>query len=310
MQIDYYKLIERPPMQFPCDKVKSLVRGMTILVTGAGGSLGGELCKRLLDFCPRKLYILDSDENSIYNLEQDLLELNRKPQIGSVILTLQNKDGLERFIKIAKPEIVYHLAAHKHVPLMELNSLEALENNLYGTVNLVNILLDSHKLKKFVFVSSDKSVNPRGVYGFSKEMGERWIRETQDDRFLTVRLANVLGSRGSIMPLFIKQIKAGMPVTLTHPKASRYFMTPEEAINFLLSIITLKTQNKIYIPNIQQDILIQKVIENLCNQLGVKKRIKIINLRPGERLEEKLYSDDEKPVKTKYESILMLEEIK
>ena len=281
------------------------VIGQTVLVTGGGGSIGSELCRQIARLHPKHLIILDIYENNAYEIQQELIrkhgsDLSFEVQIASV----RDRKKLEHIFRTRHIDVVFHAAAHKHVPLMETNPEEAVKNNVFGTLNLVETA-DKYKVKNFVQISTDKAVNPTSVMGASKRICEMIIqkkgRESKTN-FVAVRFGNVLGSNGSVIPLFKEQIRTGGPVTVTHPDIIRYFMTIPEAVSLVLTAGSLAKGGEIFILDMGEPVKIKVLAENLIRLSGFKPhediKIEYTGLRPGEKLFEELLLNEEGITKT------------
>ena len=291
------------------DEVSRIYRGKRILVTGAGGSIGSELCRQLAAMGPREIVLLDKDENSIFEIDNDLRARSANgAAIHPVIANIMNADRLRILFEKYRPEIVFHAAAHKHVPLMEYNVTEAILNNVMGTNNLVDTARISG-VERFIFISTDKAVNPTSVMGATKKIGEVIIQEvakTNNTKFACVRFGNVLGSRGSVVPLFQKQISMGGPVTVTHPEVRRYFMSISEAVHLIIQAGTLCDKGEIFVLDMGEPIKIIDLVKALIRLSGNKEEdidIKFVGMRPGEKLYEEILIDEEKSRATKFEKI-------
>lgn len=291
------------------DEVSGVYRGKCILVTGAGGSIGSELCLQLTALGPREIVLLDKDENSIFEIDNDLRERGSNGvAIHPVIANIMNADRLRVLFEKYRPEIVFHAAAHKHVPLMEYNVTEAIMNNVVGTNNVVDAARISG-VERFIFISTDKAVNPTSVMGATKKIGEVIIQEvakTNSTKFACVRFGNVVGSRGSVIPLFQKQIARGGPVTVTHPEVRRYFMSIPEAVHLILQAGTLGEKGEIFVLDMGQPIKIVDLVKTLMRLSGHKEEdieIKFVGMRPGEKLYEEILIEKERSLATKFEKI-------
>ena len=292
-------LLGRDPINIDIDKVVGYVENKTILVTGGGGSIGSELCRQLATHNPKKLIIFDIYENNAYDI---LNELTRKyPELDVIALigSVRDSERLESVFSTYKPDIVYHAAAHKHVPLMEDSPNEAIKNNVFGTLKTVRAA-DKHGVKRFVLISTDKAVNPTNVMGATKRICEM-IVQTFDKRskteFVAVRFGNVLGSNGSVIPLFKRQIEEGGPVTVTHPDIIRFFMTIPEAVSLVLQAGGLAKGGEIFVLDMGEPVKIVNLAENLIRLSGFKPyediKIEFTGLRPGEKLYEEILMDEE-----------------
>ncbi|MCI8554123.1 MAG: polysaccharide biosynthesis protein [Clostridiales bacterium] len=294
-------LLGREPIQFDNHEIASFIRDEVCMVTGGGGSIGSELCRQIARYSPRLLIIVDIYENNAYEIQQELLReyhqsLNMTVQIASV----RDFKKMDQLFRRFRPTVVFHAAAHKHVPLMETNPEEAVKNNIIGTFNTAN-LADLYRVKKFVLVSTDKAVNPTNVMGATKrccEMIMQYMAEqSTGTEYVAVRFGNVLGSNGSVIPLFRKQIEDGGPVTVTHPDIIRYFMTIPEAVSLILQAGAMAKGGEIFVLDMGQPVKIVTLAENLIRQYGKEpyRDINIIftGLRPGEKLFEELLMSEE-----------------
>lgn len=297
-------LLFREAIQFDQNEVMPAYRGKTILVTGGGGSIGSELCRQLAKLEPARLVVFDIYENNAYDIEQELIRkygdrLNLSIEIGSV----RDEDRLREVFETYHPQIVFHAAAHKHVPLMEHSCGEAIKNNVFGTLNVANIA-EEYGVERFLLVSTDKAVNPTNVMGASKRLCEMIIQSKKDSRtnFVAVRFGNVLGSNGSVIPLFKKQIASGGPITLTDKRIIRYFMTIPEAAQLLLQTCAMASPGEIYVLDMGMPVKILELAENMIRLSGLTPYVDIdiqeIGLRPGEKLYEELLMKTEELNKT------------
>ena len=297
--IELEDLLGREPVEVTTEKIGRYVSGKTVLITGGGGSIGSELVRQIAANGVRKLIIFDVYENNAYEIQQDLKL--KYPNLDLVVLigSVRNGKKLSSVFDKHKPDIVYHAAAHKHVPLMEDSPNEAIKNNVFGTYKAA-LYADLHKVEKFVLISSDKAVNPTNIYGASKRICEM-IVQTFNNRskteFVAVRFGNVLGSNGSVIPHFRKQIEAGGPVTVTHPDIIRYFMTIPEAVSLVLQAGASAKGGEIFVLDMGQPIKINDLAKNLIKlsgyRPGIDIEIKYIGLRPGEKLYEELLLAEE-----------------
>lgn len=306
-------LLGREPIVMDCQITKEYIENKTVLVTGGGGSIGSELCRQIASYSPRNLIILDIYENNAYSIQQELIrtygnKLNMEVQIASV----RDKNKLEQIFSAKNIDIVFHAAAHKHVPLMENNPEEAIKNNIIGTYNTV-YMADKYNADKFVLISTDKAVNPTNIMGATKRICEMIIqafdRHSSTD-FVAVRFGNVLGSNGSVIPLFMDQIKAGGPVTVTHEEITRYFMTIPEAVQLVLRAARIAEGGEIFVLDMGEPVKIKDLAYNLIRLAGLvpDKDIKITytGLRPGEKLYEELLITEEKgQTKTEIDKIFI-----
>ncbi len=298
-EVDIEDLLGREPVQINVEEILDYVRGKVILVTGGGGSIGGELCRQIAGHEPRQLVILDIYENSIYEVQQELKA--RYPALDLVVLvaSVRNTKRMDKIFEKYHPDIVYHAAAHKHVPLMEESPNEAVKNNVLGTLKIVQAA-DYWKVKRFVLISTDKAVNPTNVMGATKRICEMII-QTYNNRsqteFVAVRFGNVLGSNGSVIPLFKKQIAEGGPVTVTDPNIIRYFMTIPEAVSLVLQAGAYAKGGEIFVLDMGQPVKILDLAQNLIKlsgyRVGEDIQIQFTGLRPGEKLfEERLMAEE------------------
>ncbi|MEM4997266.1 nucleoside-diphosphate sugar epimerase/dehydratase [Priestia sp. SB1] len=292
-------LLGRDPVELDIQSISKNITGKTILVTGAGGSIGSEICRQVSKFKPDKILLLGHGENSIYSID---MELNNKYkgefEIIPIIADVQDRNRIFDVMEKYKPDVIYHAAAHKHVPLMEYNPTEAVKNNVIGTKNVAEAA-DTFLVSTFVLVSSDKAVNPTNVMGSTKRIAEMVIQELDkhsQTKFVAVRFGNVLGSRGSVIPLFKKQIQTGGPVTVTHPDMTRYFMTIPEASRLVMQAGTLAHGGEIFVLDMGEPVKIVDLAKNLIKLSGYTEEeigIKYAGIRPGEKMYEELLGKDE-----------------
>ncbi|NQS92006.1 MAG: polysaccharide biosynthesis protein [Chloroflexi bacterium] len=305
-------LLRREPVQFGAERVRDLIRGKRVLVTGAGGSIGSELCSQISQCQPDMLFALGHGENSLFNLPDKIKLWSpevKKQKLNILIADIRDLERLENIFKRIQPEIVFHAAAHKHVPLMEQNLEDAITNNIQGTKNILS-LSKAHGVERFVYISTDKAVEPINVMGMTKRVGEKLVSQAAAETakpFVSVRFGNVLGSRGSVVPFFKKQIAAGGPVTITHPDVERFFMTIPEAVQLVLQASALGTANEIFVLDMGEQIKIRDLAVELIQLSGLEvgRDIEIVytGLRPGEKLSEALYGKNENPHNTDHEKI-------
>lgn len=304
-------LLRREPASVNLAEIAGFISGATILVTGAGGSIGSELCRQIARFGPRRLILLGHGENSIYTIEQ---ELARKfPALARDVIIADIRDGnkIHAILQRYRPQIVFHSAAHKHVPLMEQNVDEAITNNVLGTRNVVQAALAAD-VQRFVLISTDKAVRPTSIMGATKRIAEMIVQEAamrSGRAFVAVRFGNVLGSRGSVVPLFKEQIAAGGPITITHPEMTRFFMTIPEAVQLVIQAASLATPGQIYALDMGEPVRIVDLAKDLVELSGLKvgRDIEIVytGLRPGEKLHEELFTREEQRTATMYEKIFI-----
>jgi len=298
--VEISDLLGRKEIHLNNEKISEYIEGKTVLVTGGGGSIGSELCRQVAKLHPRLLIILDIYENNAYDIENELKRNHPELNLLVLIASVRDKRKMDWVFKIYRPETVFHAAAHKHVPLMETNPDEAIKNNVFGTLNVSS---SAHKYgtEKFILISTDKAVNPTNIMGASKRLCEMII-QTMDDlsektRYVAVRFGNVLGSNGSVIPLFKEQIRNGGPVTLTHRDIVRYFMTIPEAVQLVLQAGTYAKGGEIFVLDMGEPVKIYDLAENLIRLSGYEPHkeieIEIIGLRPGEKLYEELLMAEE-----------------
>ena len=303
-------LLGRDPIIFDKNKYGKYITDKTVLVTGGGGSIGSELCRQIAALGCKKLIILDVYENSAYEIQQELrMRYGNNLDLSVEIATICDKKELEDIFKKENIDVVFHAAAHKHVPLMEKNSEEAVKNNVFGTINLIDCA-DKYKVNKFVQISTDKAVNPTNVMGATKRICEMLIQmknRESDTEFVAVRFGNVLGSNGSVIPLFEEQIKKMGPVTVTHPDIIRYFMTIPEAVSLVITAGSMANGGEIFVLDMGDPVKIKDLAENLIRLSGFIPhediKIEYTGLRPGEKLFEELLMDEEGIQKTKSRKI-------
>lgn len=298
--VELQDLLGRDPVKVNLDEIYEYISGKVVMVTGGGGSIGSELCRQIAMSSPKQLIIFDIYENNAYDIQMELVRkypyLNLEVLIGSV----RNTARLDRVLSKYKPDIVFHAAAHKHVPLMEDSPNEAIKNNVFGTYKMAQASV-KYGVKKFVLISTDKAVNPTNIMGASKRLCEMVVqmmnRQSPDTDFVAVRFGNVLGSNGSVIPLFKKQIADGGPVTVTHPEITRFFMTIPEAVSLVLQAGYYAKGGEIYVLDMGQPVKIADMAHNLIRLMGyepdVDIKVEYTGLRPGEKLFEELLMDEE-----------------
>lgn len=297
--INYEDLLARDAIVIKNRKLGEFIHGKTVMVTGGGGSIGSEICRQILANNPKKLLIVDIYENSTYELERDLETYYPGADFQTLIASVRDYDRMEAIFKEYHPDIVYHAAAHKHVPLMEDSPNEAIKNNCLGTLNVVK-LADKYEVDRFVMISTDKAVRPTNVMGATKRICEMiiqtWDKKSKTE-FVAVRFGNVLGSNGSVIPLFLKQIEKGGPITLTHREITRFFMTIPEAVSLVLTAGLMAKGGEIFILDMGEPVKIYDLACNLIKMKGLVPekdiRIDVVGLRPGEKLYEELLMDEE-----------------
>ncbi|MFP3088799.1 polysaccharide biosynthesis protein [Treponema sp. TIM-1] len=316
--IDPQDLLGRTPVTVNLKQSLSYLRGKRVLVTGAGGSIGSELCRQLLSGGASRLYLFGHGENSIYQIDRELRLLQdegvgEKATLVPIIGDLKDRDYIDYILGRLKADVIFHAAAYKHVPMMEENPVAAIENNVFGTDNLVHGAR-KHGVKRFVLITTDKAVDPVSVYGVSKNLCEGLVLNAaaaSELNFMVVRFGNVLGSRGSIVPLFQKQIEKGGPVTVTHRDMRRWFMTIPEACSLVLKAGGVGVTGNLYLLDMGEPVWIREMAEQMIRFYGFEPerdiKIEYVGLRPGERLDERLWSADETPVATEFKRILKVE---
>ena len=312
-EMDPQDLLGREPVLFDLKESLSYVRGKRVLVTGAGGSIGSELSRQLLYGGAERLYLLGHGENSIWGIEKEIRRLQdagvgEKATIVPIIGELQDENYITFLLDRLKADIIFHGAAHKHVPMTELNPVETMKNNFIGTKNLVQAA-SSARTRRFVFISTDKAVEPVSIYGASKRFAEMIVLAQRDQGLdsTVVRFGNVLGSRGSIMPLFKQQIFAGGPVTVTHPDAKRWFMTIPEAVSLVLKTAGLADEGGLYLLDMGEPVRILDFARQMIEFYGYNEEsipITFIGMRQGEKKIERLWSGDESPQATEHPRII------
>lgn len=297
--VEVEDLLGREPVSVDMDSILAYVQGKTVLVTGGGGSIGSELCRQIAQHRPKRLIILDIYENTVYDVQQELK--TKYPDLNLVVLiaSVRNTNRMNWIFTRYCPDIVYHAAAHKHVPLMEESPTEAIKNNVFGTFKTAQAAAMSG-VKRFVMISTDKAVNPTNIMGASKRICEMIIQtfnKHYDTEFVAVRFGNVLGSNGSVIPLFRKQIAQGGPVTVTHPEIIRYFMTIPEAVSLVLQAGAYAKGGEIFVLDMGEPVKILTLAENLIRLSGYRVdediKIEFTGLRPGEKLYEELLMEEE-----------------
>ncbi len=302
-------LLGREPVQLDIESISDNLTGRTILVTGAGGSIGSEICRQVCKFNPKTIVLFGHGENSIYLIDMELRgRYGKKVEIVPVIGDVQDRSRVFEVVETYKPALIYHAAAHKHVPLMEYNPHEAVKNNVIGTKNVAEAA-DTFGIDTFVLVSSDKAVNPTNVMGATKRVAEMVVQglsSHSNTKFVAVRFGNVLGSRGSVIPLFKKQIEQGGPVTVTDPEMTRYFMTIPEASRLVIQAGSLARGGEIFVLDMGEPVKIVDLARNLISLSGYTEddiEIKYTGIRPGEKMFEELLNEDEIHPKKVFEKI-------
>ena len=297
--VDVLDLLGRDSVSVDLSQIAEYLQGKTVLVTGGGGSIGSELCRQIAAHEPKKLIIFDIYENNAYEIQQELRRTYPQLELITLIGSVRDTERVESIFDIYRPEIVFHAAAHKHVPLMEDSPNEAIKNNVFGTYHVAKAA-DKYGVNTFVLISTDKAVNPTNIMGASKricEMIVQMMANASRTKFVAVRFGNVLGSNGSVIPLFKKQIEEGGPVTVTHPDIIRYFMTIPEAVSLVLQAGAYANRGEIFVLDMGEPVHIDDLARNLIRLSGfepdVDIEIKYTGLRPGEKLYEEMLMDEE-----------------
>jgi len=306
-------LLGREPIKLDMAKIKSDITGKVILVTGAAGSIGSELVRQIISYKPRLLVMVDMAESPLYELELEVREhlISKHCHLETVIGDIRNKERMRNVFKSFHPDIIFHAAAYKHVPVMELNPSESILNNVLGSKNLADLAVE-FKVKKFVMISTDKAVNPTNIMGATKRIAEIYIQslnKSTNTLFITTRFGNVLGSNGSVIPRFKRQLEKGEPLTVTHPDITRYFMTISEACQLVLEASAMGKGGEIFIFDMGQSVKIAELAKKmiLLSGLELGKDIQIIytGLRPGEKLYEELLANEENTMPTHHSKIMI-----
>jgi FlaA1/EpsC-like NDP-sugar epimerase len=315
-------LLERKPIVLDSKSISSGLRGKSILVTGAAGSIGSEIVRQVLNFNPQKIIILDQAETPLHSLSLEIIAMNQDIEVINCIADVRDFNVLEKIFKKYKPDVVYHAAAYKHVPMMEENPSQAIYTNVIGTKNVAD-LSNKYNVERFVMISTDKAVNPSSIMGASKRIAEMYVQSKhfkhkklnseRYTKFITTRFGNVLGSNGSVVPLFTKQIQEGGPITITHPEIIRYFMTIPEACQLVLEACSMGNGGEIYIFDMGKPVKIIDLAKKMIRLAGFIPDkdipIKIVGLRPGEKLYEELLNDSAKNLATHHEKIMVAVEV-
>lgn len=307
--VDLEDLLRRDPVKLDLTRITGYLTGKRVLVTGAGGSIGSELCRQIAALSPKKLILLGKGENSIYEIHRELMDKYPALQIEPVIADVRDQERINGIFAHYKPQVIFHAAAHKHVPLMELQPDEAVRNNIFGTKNMVEA---AHRFtsEMFILISTDKAVNPTSVMGVTKRVAELILQNMNRNsktKYAAVRFGNVLGSRGSVVPLFKQQIAAGGPVTITHPDMKRYFMTIPEAVQLVLQAGSMAFGGEVFVLDMGEPV---KIVDMVCDLIklsglepGLDIKIKYTGLRPGEKLFEELLTAEEGTTATHHQKI-------
>ncbi len=309
--VSYKDLLGRPPVQLENDKISEFLKNKCVLITGAGGSIGSELCRQICKYGPSLVVLFDAGESNLYSIQMELKHVVTYLKYRAVLGRIQDKALVDEVFRKYSPDVVFHAAAYKHVPLVERNPWEAVYSNIIGTDILVKTAI-AHKVDRFVLVSTDKAVRPTNVMGASKRVAEKIVHahKSGQTKFMAVRFGNVIGSSGSVIPLYRHQIKKGGPVTVTHPEITRFFMTIEESAQLILQAFTMGEGGEIFILEMGTPVKIVDMARDLIRLSGKEPdtdiEIKFIGLRPGEKLYEELITEGEGIVKTGHEKILVL----
>lgn len=310
-EVEIEDLLGREPVKVDLNEISGYVGNKVVLVTGGGGSIGSELCRQIASFKPKRLLILDIYENNAYDIQNELTRKYPDLELDVLIASIRDKARLDEIFRTYLPQVVFHAAAHKHVPLMENNPQEAIKNNVFGTRNVAECAHE-YGTEKFVLISTDKAVNPTNIMGATKRTAEMIIQSmnvSSKTEFVAVRFGNVLGSNGSVIPLFKKQIAEGGPVTVTHPEVTRYFMTIPEAVQLVIEAGAMAKGGEIFVLDMGEPVKIIDLARNLIRLSGfepdVDMEIKVVGLRPGEKLYEELLMDEEGLSATKNDKIFV-----
>ena len=311
--VEIEDLLGRDTIKLDNKNITDLIKGKNVLVTGGGGSIGSELCRQIMKYNPAKLIIFDIYENNLYDIQMELDAHYPKTKIEAIVGSVRDKERLRKVFEKYSPKLVFHAAAHKHVPLMENSPLEAIKNNVLGTQNVADCA-DKFGTKRFILISTDKAVNPTNIMGASKRMCEMVIQaknKTSKTEYAAVRFGNVLGSNGSVVPLFKKQIKEGGPVTVTHKDITRFFMTIPEAVGLVLQAMTYAKGGEVFVLDMGEPVKIYDLAVSLIKLSGLQPDIdipiEITGLRPGEKLYEELLMSEEGLEHTKHNKIFVAE---
>ena len=321
-EVSIEDLLRRDPIRTNISKVSEFISGKKVLITGAGGSIGSEICRQIMQFSPAEIAILGHGENTVFEIQQELLKMIRlyhkngdngryTPELKTFIADIRSESRLKLIFDNFKPDIIFHAAAHKHVPIMEDNIAEAISNNIFGTRNLL-FLASRYNVEHFVNISTDKAVNPTSIMGVSKRIAEILVMQTAKrtgKKYVCVRFGNVLGSNGSVIPTFKRQILQGGPITVTHPDVKRYFMTIPEAVQLVLQASVIGNGGEIFVLDMGQPLKIEDLAKDLIRLSGLEygKDVKIeyTGLRPGEKLFEELFISGEEYAPTEHDKILI-----
>jgi FlaA1/EpsC-like NDP-sugar epimerase len=312
-EIQMEDLLRREPVQLNLNKISGYIQNKTVLVSGAGGSIGSELCRQISRFSPQALVLVEYSENNLFQIELELKEVFPDLTIYSQLVDIKDRERLQKVFKEYQPQVVFHAAAYKHVPMMEKHPQSALRNNVIGTKNLAE-LADQYEVETFIFISTDKAVQPTSIMGATKRIGEMIIQEMNGKsytNFAAVRFGNVLGSSGSVIPIFEKQIQKGGPVTVTDAQMTRYFMTIPEAVQLVIQAGAMAQGGEIFVLDMGEPVKILDLAADLIRLHGLEPdkdiKIEITGIRPGEKLYEELFTANEKMTTTYHDRILVSE---
>ena len=307
-------LLGRDPVEIESAAVEEIIAGRCVMVTGAGGSIGSELCRQILSFGPSKLLLVERSEPGLFVIEQELHEKRNDGTVIPIIADIGNRDRMTSIFRRFAPQVIFHAAAHKHVPMMEAQPGEAIRNNVFGTVQIAELAI-AHDVERFVLISTDKAVNPTSVMGATKRLAEMYLQSlltrTHTTKFMAVRFGNVLGSSGSVVPTFTRQIRSGGPITVTHPDVTRFFMTIPEAVSLVLQSAALGRGGDIFMLDMGEPVRILDLATQMIELSGFKPHedIEIVftGMRPGEKMHEELSLTQEKVTPTKHPKIRRLD---
>ncbi len=313
-EIQLEDLLRRKPVNLNIDEIAGYIKDRNILVSGAGGSIGSELCRQICRYNPAKIILVEYSENNLFDIDNELKEMFSNLHIEAELCDVKDRNKLQEVFKSSRPQVVFHAAAYKHVPLMEKHPGEAIKNNILGTKNIVEIS-DKVGVDTFILISTDKAVNPTSVMGASKRIAEMVVRDfnrISKTKFASVRFGNVLGSRGSVVPTFKQQIQKGGPVTVTHPDMTRYFMTIPEAVQLVIQAGAITSGGETFILDMGEPVKIMDLARDMIQLYGYEPdkdiEIRIMGIRPGEKLYEELFTAREQMAATRHERIYIREE--
>ncbi len=313
-EVALHELLGRDTVELETESIRSLLRGRVVMVTGAAGSIGSELCRQIALYAPQQLVIVDTAEESLLRLHQEISSQNRKIAVAPLVVDISDQSQMRAALQRFSPALIFHAAAHKHVSVMENQPAEALRNNALATAALADLAVEAG-VERFVLISTDKAINPTSVMGASKRLAEIFVQSLSaavqhKTKFMAVRFGNVLGSSGSVVPIFKQQIAEGGPVTVTHPEVTRYFMMVSEAAGLVLQAASLGAGGEIFVLDMGKPMRVLELARNLIELSGLRPgkdiRIEIIGLRPGEKLFEELSYEGENIVATSHPKIFRL----